>query len=195
MLFLFIVILIHSKYPKFRKGIYSIIFACIISEYIYSLIYFIHGLDFLTFKVLQTNDTVCDVFSFFGIFLFTNLIVFNSLLIINLLLNRIPAALTEKDKRKSLYQSNLNDSLLNIGQFSFLRLHLVTYLISISSAVYVYLTDNLGRSRSGQCFLKDHSNNFAILQVVSFMSLWSFFVLFVLAWCQKYVAWCQRCVT
>ena len=83
MLFLFIVILIHSKYTKFRRGIYSIIFACIISEYIYSLIYFIHGLDYLTFRVLETNDTICDVTSFFAVFLLTNLIIFNSLLIIN----------------------------------------------------------------------------------------------------------------
>ena len=163
MLFLLVVILIHSKYSKFRKGIYSIIFACIINEYLYSLIYFIHGLDFLTFKVLESNDTVCNVFSFVGIFLVSNLLAFNSMLIINLLLNRIPFIVKKKSKP---YQMIIRDSFLNIREFSFLRLHLVCFLIGITSAVYTYLTDNLGRNKTGECLIKDNANNFTIFHIV-----------------------------
>lgn len=164
MLFLFVVILIHSKYQKFRKGIYSIFFACIIYEYICSLIYFLHGLDYLTFKVLAKNDILCDIFSFLSIFLYSNLVIFNSLLIINLLLNRIPLVVKKKSKPYEIY---IRDSLLNVKKFSFIRLHIACFILSISTAVLMYLTDNLGRSKLGECFVKENANGFAYIVVIS----------------------------
>jgi hypothetical protein len=163
MLFLLIVILIHSKYSKFHRGIYSIIFACIIIEYLYSLIYFIHGLDFLTFGVLQKNDTLCDIISFVSILLITILISFNSFLIINLILNRIPPIIK---KKKSINEIHHQDSLLNFKRFSFIRIHLISFLIGICISVYSYLMNNLGRNKTGVCFIKTDSNDNKYLYII-----------------------------
>jgi hypothetical protein len=166
MIFLFVVILIHSKYSKFRKGIYSIIFACIIIEYMYSLILFIHGLDYLTFKSLQNNDTLCDVISFVSVYFVTNLISFNSLLVISLLFDKVPVKVERKKKsiNGSIYKDTIPD--VKNSKFNFIALHIISHLFSIGLSVYSYIMDYLGRNKTGICLINSNSDKDKYIYII-----------------------------
>jgi len=169
-LFLFLVLMIHMKYSKFRHNLYGVIFSCIICEYFFCVIYFIHGIDYITFKFLDSSDSTCNVFSLIAHFLIGSLISYNIFLTTNILTKRIPPSSLAISKT-ALYDNNNNinkESYFDLKKFSYPRVHFCSFLIGFLNALFVYLTDNLGRMQTGTCFIKDKPNNYIFGCVAAF---------------------------
>lgn len=179
--FLFLVLLIHMKYSKLRHNLYGIIFSCIICEYFFCVIYFIHGIDYLTFKFLESSNGTCNAFSFIGNFFIGSLISYNIFLTINILTKRIPP-LRETGSKATHYNDN-KESYFNLKKFSYTRVHFVSFLIGFFNALYIYFTDNLGRMQTGTCFIKDNPNNFIFISVAGFVIYFILAVVFI--FCDK----------
>lgn len=179
-IFLFLVIIIHIKYSKLRQNLYGIIFSCAICEFFFCIIYFIHGVDYLTSKFLDRSDSVCNTFSFIGNFLIGSLIAYNIFLIINLLLNRFP----QLKKCKTNYTKyEIKESYLDLSKFSYNRIHICSFLIGFLNSLYIYLSGNLGRMQTGTCFIKDNPNNLIYTNVAGFI----IYLLLAFIYCDKII--------
>jgi hypothetical protein len=169
---LFLVLIIHMKYSKFRQNIYGVIFSCIICEFFFCIIYFIHGIDYLAFNFLEKSDKACDIFSFTGNFLIGTLITYNLYLIINLLLKKIPSLRYYYRESKRLKYENINNDFfknhLDLRKFSFVRIHITSLFIGFFHAIYLFLTNNIGRLQTGTCIIKDKPNAFIIVVILAF---------------------------
>jgi len=174
--FLFLVILIHMKYQKFRHNLYGIIFSCVICEYFFCVIYFIHGLDYLTYKFLESNDSTCNILSIIGNFLIGSLIAYNIFLILNLVTKRIPP-LRKTNSKSAKYENQ--ESYFDLKKFSYVKIHIVSFLIGFCNALFIYLTDNLGRMQTGTCFIRDNPNNFIFVNVIGFVTYFILAIVYI----------------
>lgn len=177
---LFFVFLVHLKYNKFRRNIFSIIFGCVICEYMFSLHFLWTGFSSLVIGVDDIGNFVCGLNANLLNFFINTLFFYHIITILLILFGKMPIkSKLNKNKFKNIEEKKVKNKI-------FFFIHVLSISLSLVHTLIFSLTKSYGRGLFGSCYVKKEENHGASLLLgIPFLTYCALGILYLIMNCRK----------
>jgi hypothetical protein len=146
---LLLVIIIHFKYDKYKKEIFTILLATIIIELMLSVHQVFNGY-LLLFSV--SNQTLCQLNNYLNSSTFFTYLMYNNFLLIFILLNKLP----NKNQKTKLRENKIERR--NHRKKIFITIHSLAIISSLILSILFFICA-YENSQESQCIINNFGNN------------------------------------